>query len=58
MVIEAAQRAFGSIPALHNGDDIANRTLMDKYYSYDFKQQYAQFVSIILDKVAERFSIE
>ena len=57
MVIEAAQRAFGSIPALHNGDDIANRTLMDKYYSYDFKQQYARFVSIVLDKVAERFSI-
>lgn len=58
MVIKAAQSAFGSIPALHNGDDIANRTLMDKYYSYDFKQQYARFVSIILDKVAERFSIE
>ena len=40
MVIEAAGRAFETLPALSAGNDRENKTLMDKYYSYDFKQQY------------------
>lgn len=58
MVIEAAHHIFDSVPVLKANDDIANKTLMDKYYSYDFKQQYARFVSVILDKIAERFNME
>ena len=58
MVIEAAQQIFGAVPPLKYGDDSANKTLMDKYYSYDFKQQYARFVSVVLNKIAERFSME
>ena len=58
LVIRAAQRAFGAIPVLKVGEDASNKVMMDKYYSYDFRQQYANFVSIILNQIAERFSVE
>lgn len=58
MVIEAAGRAFETLPALSAGNDRENKTLMDKYYSYDFKQQYGRFVSIILNMISDRFCID
>ena len=58
MVIEAAQSKFGGIPILITGDDTTNKTLMDKYYSYDFKEQYKNFVSAVLDKIADRFKMD
>ena len=58
MVIASAQQYFLGLPELKEGNDAENRTLLDKYYSYDFKQQYNKFVSAVLDRVADRFSIE
>lgn len=58
MVIEAAGRAFEALPTLSAGNDRENKTLMDKYYSYDFKQQYGRFVSIILNMISDRFCID
>lgn len=58
MVIEAAGCAFDTLPVMSVGNDRANKTAMDKYYSYDFKQQYGRFVSMILNKISDRFCVE
>ena len=34
------------------------KKLIDKYYAYDFKQQYSDFTSIVLKAITERFGIE
>lgn len=58
MVIEAARLAFEPLPVLSAEKDHENKTLIDKYYSYDFKQQYGKFVSIILNNISDRFCVE
>ena len=57
VVIEAAQKSFKPLPVIKKAADEENKRALDKYFAYDFKQQYAAFVSIILKNIAKKFSI-
>lgn len=54
-VYEAAQKAFINFPELKVGEYESNKDKMDRYFAYDFKRQYAYFVTIVLNDVARRF---
>ena len=42
------------LPQLSNKDD-DNKSILDRYYSYDFKQQYSIFTTEMLSKIATQF---
>lgn len=57
MVIETARKVFSPLPEINKGADEENKQALDKYFAYDFKQQYAEFASTILRDIAKRFSV-
>ena len=58
VVIEAARKSFETLPIIKKGADEDNKRELDRYYAYEFKQQYANFVSIILKNIAKKFCIK
>ena len=57
VVLQAAEQRFKDIPALNAGEEDTNKSEMDKYFAYDFKQQYSALVSAVLKAIADRFSM-
>lgn len=57
VVIDAARESFEALPAIKKGADEDNKRALDRYFAYEFKQQYANFVSIILKNIAKKFCI-
>ena len=57
VVLQAAEQSFKDIPALNAGEEDTNKSEMDKYFSYDFKQQYSALVSAVLKAIADCFSM-
>lgn len=57
VVLQAAEQRFKDIPALNAGEEDTNKSEMDKYFAYDFKQQYSALVSAVLKAVADQFSM-
>jgi len=51
-----SESALFIMPILSSKEDEENKVIMDKYYSYDFKQQYSAFSAKILSKIADRFT--
>lgn len=57
MVMRAAREAFSPLPEVTKGAEEENKQTLDKFFAYDFKHQYIEFVSIILKDITNRMRV-
>lgn len=57
-VLEELDRSpnWFELPNLNSKDSEQNKTDLDRYFSYDFKQQYSSFATALLSKISERLT--
>lgn len=55
MIVQNVKKCFLPI-GLKSAEDAKQKRYMDRYFSFDFREQYGDFVELTLGKIAERFS--